>query len=238
MPPKPLKRFYTAAEAAAIADGFAIRLDGKPVKTPGGRRLTLPTHALAAAVAAEWEAQAGTIAPSTMPLTQLASTALDRVGPERPHITAELLNYAGTDLLCYRAETPADLVARQTAGWQPLLDWAALALDAPLLITTSLLAVEQPRPALAALERAVDRLDPWRLTAVQSATVAAGSLVLALALAAGRLDAAQTFELSQLDETYQIELWGEDWEAADRRAALKADIAAAERLLALTAKVD
>lgn len=230
---KSIKRFYTQARAAAAEDGHAIQLDGKPVKTPGGRHLVLPSLPLAEAVAAEWEEQSGQINPASMPLTQLASTALDRVGPERDHITAELLKYAGTDLLCYRAEIPADLAARQTERWQPLLDWAALALDAPLTVTHGLIAIAQPPQALAALEAAIARHDVWRLTAIQSAAAAMGSVVLALALGEGRIDAEQGFELSQLDETYQIELWGEDWEAADRRAQLKADIAAAARLLAL-----
>ncbi|MDO8607184.1 MAG: ATP12 family protein [Phaeospirillum sp.] len=230
---KSFKRFYAQAKAAASGADFAILLDDKPVKTPGGRPLTAPTLALAEAVVQEWTDQDELVIPATMPLTQLASTALDRVGPQRAHITAELMNYAGTDLLCYRAANPSDLVARQTREWQPMLDWAALTLDAPLVTTTTVLAIPQPPQALAALERALDRAEPWRLTAIQSAAAAMGSLVLALALTAGRITAAQAFELSQLDETHQIEQWGEDYEAADRRAALLADIAAAARLLEL-----
>ena len=230
---KTFKRFYAQAETVAATTGFAIQLDGKPVKTPAGRPLEVPSLALAEAIAEEWAAQDEMMIPATMPLTQLASTALDRVEPERPHITGELMAYAGTDLLCYRAEIPVDLAARQARDWQPLLDWATLALDAPLVVTTTVLAVTQPPLALAALERALDRTDPWRLTAIQSAAAALGSLVLALALAEGRLSATEAFDLSQLDETYQIEQWGEDYEAADRRAALAADIAAAARLLEL-----
>lgn len=230
---KTLKRFYKNSSAQEAEGGFAVLLDGKPIKTPGGRLLTLPAAALAEAMAEEWRVQGEQVLPSSMPLTQLASTALDRVGPERSHITAQLINYAGTDLLCYRAETPADLVARQTAAWQPVLDWAAQSLDAPLVTTTGLAAVEQPADALAALERLLDAMDVWRLTAAQSAAAAMGSLILALALAEGRLDAEAAYEASQLDETYQIEQWGEDWEAADRRAALKADIQAAGRFLSL-----
>jgi len=230
---KTFKRFYVQAQAVAAATGFAIQLDGKPVKTPAGRPLEVPSLALAEAIAEEWAAQDEMVIPATMPLTQLASTALDRVEPERAHITGELMAYAGTDLLCYRAEIPVDLAARQARDWQPLLDWATLALDAPLVVTTTVLAVTQPPLALAALERTLNRTDPWRLTAIQSAAAALGSLVLALALAEGRLSATEAFDLSQLDETYQIEQWGEDYEAADRRAALAADIAAAARLLEL-----
>lgn len=227
MSSKSISRFYKQVEAVEAEDGVAVHLDGKPVKTPGGRKLAVINRALAEAIAAEWQAQDKAIRPATMPLTQLASTALDRVGPDRAVIVEQLMKYAGTDLLCYRADRPADLVARQTTGWQPLLDWVAQALDAPMVVTTGLLAVEQPPSTLAALGRAMDRLDPWRLTAVQAAAAAMGSLVLALALAEGRIDADQAFALSQLDETYQMEQWGEDYEAADRRAALAADVAAA-----------
>ncbi len=210
-----------------------VRLDAKPIKTPAARPLILPSQALAEAIAGEWECQGEMVSPASMPLTQLASTALDRVGPNRAHVSAELMRYAGTDLLCYRAEHPSDLVARQVQCWQPLLDWAALALDALLMTTTTVLAVGQPPEALAALSRALDRQDVWRLTAIQSAAAAMGSLVLALAMAEGRLTDIQAFELSQLDETFQIEQWGEDYEAADRRTELAADIAAAARLLEL-----
>ena len=230
---KTFKRFYKQAEARQAETGFSIHLDGKPIKTPTGHPLATPSQTLAQAIAQEWDEQGEMVTPATMPLTQLASTAIDRVGPERAHITNELMNYAGTDLLCYRAETPGDLVARQTREWQPLLDWAALSLDAPLVTTTAMMAISQPPQALAALEHHLGRFDVWRLTAIQSATAALGSLVLALALAEGRLSAGEAFQVSQLDETYQIEQWGEDYEAADRRAELAADIAAAGRFLDL-----
>ena len=230
---KTFKRFYAQAAAVAAESGFAIQLDGKTIKTPGGRPLSAPSHALAEAIAREWADQGEMVTPATMPLTQLASTALDRVGPERAHITAELMNYAATDLLCYRAERPGDLVRRQTHDWQPLLDWASLTLDAPLVTTTAMAALTQPPQALAALERHLSGIEVWRLTAIQSVTAAAGSLVLALAMADGRISAADAFALSQLDETYQMEHWGEDYEAADRRTALAADIAAAGRFLEL-----
>ncbi|CCG41059.1 ATP12 family chaperone protein [Magnetospirillum molischianum] len=228
-----LRRFYEAASAAESEGGFAVHLDGRPVRTPGGRFLLVPARPLAEAVAAEWDAQVETILPSTMPLTQLSSTALDRVAPERETITGYLMAYAGTDLLCYRAEAPADLAMRQSREWQPLLDWAAETLAAPLASTVSVLAVSQPDHALAALATHLDAQDSWRLTAIQAAAAATGSLILALALAEERIDAEAAWSLSQLDETYQIEQWGEDAEATSRRAALKRDIAAAERLLSL-----
>jgi chaperone required for assembly of F1-ATPase len=228
-----IKRFYKEAAVVATEGGFAVRLDGKPVKTPAGKPLAVPTHALAEAVAGEWQAQGGEVRPETMPLTQLATTALDRVGPERAAILEQLGNYAGTDLLCYRADQPVDLAERQAAAWQPLLDWAARTFDAPLKVTTGVLAIDQSPQALAALARHVDGFDTWRLTALQAATAAMGSMVLGLALTEGRLPAAEAFALAQLDETYQVEKWGDDAEAADRRAALARDVDAAERLLSL-----
>lgn len=230
---KTIKRFYQSAAPAEAEGGFAIQLDGRPVKTPAAKTLVVPTRALAEAVAAEWEAQGETVVPSSMPLMQLAATALDRIGPERETILDQLMKYAGTDLLCYRADFPPDLVARQTAVWQPLLDWAASELGAAMVATCGVIAVDQPAPALDALRRRLDSYDTWMLTVVQAAAAAAGSLVLAVALAEGRLSGAETFAISQLDETYQIEQWGEDYEAADRRANLERDILAADRFRAL-----
>jgi chaperone required for assembly of F1-ATPase len=230
---KTIKRFYKHAAIAEIDGAHAVQLDGRTVKTPAGKLLAVPSRPLAEAMAVEWEAQGEEIKPKSMPMTQLASTALDRVGPERVAIREQLANFADTDLLCYRAEFPPDLVARQTSQWQPLLEWAAEELGSRLVVTSGVIAVEQPAEAVAALLARVDSYDVWRLTVAQAACAAAGSLVLALALVEGRLNGEQTYDLSQLDETYQIEKWGEDWEAADRRAALKRDILAAERLLTL-----
>jgi chaperone required for assembly of F1-ATPase len=143
------------------------------------------------------------------------------------------MRYGDTDLLCYRADGPDDLVARQNAAWQPLLDWAETALGARLAVTSGILAIDQPTTALAALRAALDRADIWRLTAIQAAAAASGSLILALALAEGRIDGPALFALAQIDETYQMELWGETEEAKPRRDALAADIDAAARLLTL-----
>lgn len=230
---KTLKRFYKQASAAEGADGFAVHLDGRPVKTPAGRRLAVPFRPLAEAMAEEWEAQVEEIKPHTMPMTQLASTALDRIGPERATILDQLARFADTDLLCYRADFPPDLVKRQTSQWQPLLDWAAELTGGRLAVTSGVVAVVQPAEAVAALTGRLASYDDWQLTAAQAACAASGSLVLALALVEGRLSGEQTYEISQLDETYQIEQWGEDAEAAARRAALRRDIVAAERLLLL-----
>lgn len=230
---KTLKRFYKQAAAAEVEGGFAVHLDGRPVKTPAARQLAVPFRALAEAMAAEWQEQGEEIKPKSMPMTQLASTTLDRVGPERAVIIEQLARFAETDLLCYRADFPPELVNRQTAQWQPLLEWVAELTGARLTVTSGIMAVTQPAEAVAALVARLDGYGDWHLCAAQAACAASGSLVLALAMVEGRLSGQQTYELSQLDETFQIERWGEDYEAADRRAALQRDILAAERLLAL-----
>jgi chaperone required for assembly of F1-ATPase len=163
------------------------------------------------------------------------ATALDRVGPMRAQAVDELVRYGGTDLLCYRAAEPPDLVERQTAMWQPLLDWAELRFAARLAVTAGLMPQPQPADTLDALRRAVEPVEALGLTGLLAATGAAGSLILALALREGRLSADEAWALSQLDETFQIERWGEDDEATRRRARLRADLLAAGRFLALAA---
>jgi chaperone required for assembly of F1-ATPase len=233
------KRFYKTAAASPAkggedGSGYRVCLDGRPIRTPGGRPLILPTEAMAEAVAAEWRAQGERIDVAAMAFTRLAATALDRVAEGRAGVIEMLLSYAGADALCYRAEEPLDLVLRQQQRWQPLLDWAAESLGARLAITRGILPVAQPEPAIAALRRVLDAMDNWEeLTALAVIAQACGSLVLALALAQGRIDAEEAFALSQLDESYQIERWGEDAEAARRRAVLQDDIRDAWRFMLL-----
>jgi chaperone required for assembly of F1-ATPase len=228
-----MKRVYTSVDTRQAGDGWGIALDGRPLRTPAKRELIVPNEALAAAIAAEWDAQESDIHPETMPLTRLAATAIDRTAEKRADIVAEIANYAATDLLCYRAERPPALAARQEAVWQPLLDWAAGRYDAGLAVTAGIVPTAQSPASLKAYAAAVAALDHFRLTALQAATAASGSLILALALHEKRLDAEAAFAASQLDETFQIEAWGEDAEAARRRRALAADIAAAARFLDL-----
>ena len=210
-----------------------MRLDGKPVRTPAGHPLVVPSRSLADAIAAEWNAQGDSIRPATMPMLQLANTAIDRVLPDSAAVAAELAGYGETDLICHWAPEPAELVARQRRQWQPLLDWAALELDAGLKPVTGVMAQAQPGAALDALRRAVVALDPFRLAALHILTTCTGSLVIGLAVLRGRLEPAAAWEASQLDEAYQVERWGEDREAAARRAGLRADLEAGARLLAL-----
>ena len=228
-----MKRLYKKAEPVHRESTYGIALDGRPAKTPGKRDLTVPTGALAAAIAEEWNAQEGEVRPATMPLTRLATTTLDRVATQRKTVVQQTANYAGTDLLCYRAGHPPALAARQQSMWQPLIDWAVLRYDAPLSVTNGVIPKSQATTSLRAFAAAVTELDDFALTALHLATTACGSLVLGLALLEGRIDAAQAFAASQLDESFQIEAWGEDPEQLERRRALAADVEAAARFISL-----
>ena len=228
-----MKRVYKSVDLRQVEDGWGIALDGKPLRTPAKRELRVPTEPLAAAIAAEWNAQDPDIHPETMPLTRLAATAIDRTAERRSDIATEVANYAGTDLVCYRADQPPALAARQEAVWQPLIDWAAGRYDAGLAVTAGIVPLTQSSASLRTYANVVAALDDFRLTALQAATAACGSLVIALALYEGRLGAEAAFAASQLDETFQIEAWGEDAEAAARRTRLAEDIVAAARFLDL-----
>lgn len=228
-----MKRFYRAVAVVPGAVGHEILLDGKPVRTPAKAPLAMPTAALAERIAAEWDVQQGEIEPETMPLTQLANTAIDRLPPRRGQVVAEIAGYAGTDLVCYRAAEPVELAARQAAAWQPLLDWLEARHGARLEIVEGLLPAAQPDASLAAVRAAVAAFDDYRLSALHLATGSAGSAVIALALAEGEIDAEAAFVAATVDELYQIERWGEDAEAADRRVRIQADLRAAADFIAL-----
>lgn len=232
-----MKRFWDTAAAAPHEDGgFTVLLDGRPMRLPGGGPLRLPSQTLAEAVAGEWQqaggAKGGEMSMEMVPLTRMAGTAIDRVAPDpQPSIDA-IAAYGETDLLCYRGDDRR-LAAIQDAEWQPLLDWAADRLGAPLLVTTGIIHIAQPPESLAALKRAVAALPPLELTALGLAVPLLGSLVLGLALFHGRVDAAEATRLALLDESWQQDLWGEDAEAMARRRAVGQDIALAERLMRL-----
>lgn len=228
-----MKRFYKTARADKAEGGYQIHLDGKPINTPAKARLLVPNLASAEAIAEEWNAQDQKVDPSTMPLTQLANTTIDRVAREREAVVAGVLAFAETDLLCYRAEQPAALAERQAMAWQPLLDWAALELDAPLNVTNAVLPVRQPPASLAAFAAVLDRYDDFRLAVVAHAAGLLGSIVLAIALAAGRITADQAFDAAHLDEAYQHENWGTDSEAAARLERRRLEALATERFLRL-----
>lgn len=225
-----MKRFYKDVSVAEEDGGFSILLDGKPVKSPMRNALAVPARALAEAIADEWRAQNENVDPKSMPLTALAMGAIDSAADARAD---QALAFAKSDLLCYRADNPAELAARQAAAWDALLDWAAERYGARLARATGIVFVEQSPEALAALERVVRTRSPFHLAAIYAAAAITGSLVLALALAEGRLDAGEAFRLATLDEAFQAEQWGEDAEAATRAELLAGELAAIERFLRL-----
>jgi len=230
-----VKRFYesVAVQGDPESTEFKVTLDGRSIRTPAKAVLRIPRQTFAEAIAGEWLKQGEEIDPRTMPLTTFACTAIDLVAVKRDQVVAELLAYGGHDLLCYRAEKPAELAARQHGIWQPLLDWAALTLDAPLQVTSGVVSLQQAPTAIRSLRRTVEGLDNLGLAALSGAVTAAGSLVIGLALRAGRIDAQAAFEAAQLDELYQAERWGEDREALRRREVIKAELSAAARAFAL-----
>jgi chaperone required for assembly of F1-ATPase len=227
-----VKRFYQRVEVAAADGAHRVLLDGRPLRTPAKRTLALPSAALAQALAREWQAQGEVVKPQEMPLMRLASTAQDRMPGLRQAAVEEAAGYARTDLLCYRAAHPIELVERQRHGWQPLLDWAADVHGARLAVTTTLAPAAQPEAAVARLRAAVDGLADWPLVGLHALTTALGSLVLALAVAAGRLDAEQALAASLLDELFEIERWGSDAETQRRHTALRRDVEAGALYLA------
>jgi chaperone required for assembly of F1-ATPase len=226
-----MKRFYQRVEVAAEGPAHRVLLDGRPLRTPAKQALALPSAALAEALVLEWQAQSEDIRPHEMPLTRLACTAQDRMPGLRRAAIEEATGYARTDLLCYRAAHPIDLVERQRHGWQPLLDWAAEVYGARLALTTTLTPAAQPDAAVARLRAAVEDLADWPLVGVHALTSALGSLVLGLAVAERRLDAGQALAASLLDELYEIERWGKDAETEQRHDALRRDVDAAARFL-------
>lgn len=209
------KRFWTEARTEPAPGGHAVLLDARPVRTPAKSPLIVPTRALGQAIADEWNAQEGKVDPTSMPLTRAANSAIDKVTPQREEVVGLIAAYGDDDLLCYRATGPEALVARQAAEWDPVLEWAARALGAPLRVTSGVMHVEQPGPSLAALSARVAALDPFGLTALHDLVGLSGSLVLGLAVIEGHLETDRAWELSRIDEEFQAERWGRDPVAAD-----------------------
>ncbi len=230
-----MKRFWRDVDVVDQDGGFTIALDDKAVRTPGKRHLVVPTRSLAEAIAREWAAQGDTVEPAEMPLTRLANSAVDGVAPRRDEVIADAAKYGATDLVCYRAAEPPELVERQRDGWQPLVVWIADRHGIGLEIASGVVPVTQSPETLDTFRALVSTLDDFRLTGFHAVTTACGSLVIALALAEGHVDAEAAWSLSQLDESYQIERWGEDDAAADRRARLRTEIEAAASFMSLAA---
>jgi chaperone required for assembly of F1-ATPase len=227
-----MKRFYKDVSIAPAEGGFAVLLDGKPVKTPARHALTLPTETLASAIAAEWREQGTEIVTTSMPLLRLANTVIDGIAANREQVIAAILRFGDNDLLCYRAHQPPDLVARQHAGWDPVLDWVSQRHGAQMRVSQGLDHVDHSPQTLAALRRPLEGLDAFTLGAMHVIASVTGSLVLALAVLDEALSGARAFELSRLDETYQAEKWGQDAEAAKRATALAHELDKAVELIA------
>lgn len=227
------KRFYQKASAGEVLTegGFPLLLDGKPVRTPARRILAAPTPALAQALAREWEAQENVIDPARMPLTRLASAMIDAVAEKPGAVAEDIVKYLGFDLLCYRADGPEGLIARQAQAWDPVLAWAHDTFGARLMLAPGVVPVKQPQAAVAALRGAIP-LDAWRLGAVSAITTLTGSALLALALAHRALDARAVWSAAHVDEDWQMEKWGHDEQALERRAYRQAEFEAAALVLA------
>lgn len=217
---KPLpKRFYTDVAIRPGEGGFAVELDGRPVKTPARRALAVPNSALAERMAGEWQAQAEFVDPLTMPVTRLVNTALDGIASGPQPVSDDIVRYSGIDLLCYRSVTPAELVRRQAECWDPILDWAAKQLGARFLTTEGVMHREQPKETIAAFQLALSRYaSPLQLAALHTLTTLTGSAILTLAFAEGFLSADDAWSLAHLDEDWSREQWGSDADADHRRS--------------------
>ncbi len=234
---KPLpKRFYKSVAVDAASGAHVIVLDGRRAHTPGKRPLMAPSLTLAERMADEWRAQKDVIDPGTMPLTTLTCTTLDAVAGREEVVAADIVRYAGSDLLCYRADTPAKLVARQAAAWDPVLQWARTALGAEFTVTTGLMHVTQPPAAQNAIAAAIKDHDAFPLAALHVLTTIMGSAVLAVAVGRKHLALHDAWAAAHVDEDWQIEQWGSDSEAEARRAKRLRDAEAAAFVLSALAR--
>lgn len=226
------KRFYKEAEAVETPEGFAVQLDGRPVRTPGRALLALPSAAAAALVAAEFAAQDKTIDPVTMPVLRIVNTAIDGVAPDMQAVLEDVMRFSASDLLCYRADAPEALVARQAEAWDPVLDWARSALGARFFLAEGVMHVEQPRELVAAVGLWLrQRQEPFRLSAIHVMTTLTGSALLALAVEAEALTPEEAWTAAHVDEDWNAEQWGEDAEAAARRVVRRKEFDAAVALV-------
>lgn len=225
------KRFWKEVTTVQDGAGWGVRLDGRAVKTPAKSALIVPTEAMAKAIAAEWDAQQGEVRPDSMPVTRSANSAIDKVTPQFDAIVEMLGEYGGSDLLCYRADAPEELVARQNAHWDPLLAWAEAELAAPLRMTVGVVPVAQDAESLAHMTGALWAYDPFQMVALHDLIAISGSLVIGLAIAKGRITPDEGWLASRVDEMWQAEVWGADEEADATEAVKKRDLAQAALFL-------
>lgn len=234
-----IRRFWDTASLTEGPDGYAVMLDARPMRIPGGTPLRIASRALADAIAAEWQAaggaKGGTLTYDAVPLTRLAGTAQDRIAPDPAPTARELARYAETDLLCYRAARPEALVVRQARAWQPWLDWLHERYGARLEPTEGVMFRAQAPEALARVQALMAAQTPAMLAGLGIAIPSLGSAVLGLALAEGALDAVTAHQTATLDELFEVEQWGEDADAERRRAQVAADVALADRFMRLAA---
>ncbi|WP_193139691.1 MULTISPECIES: ATP12 family chaperone protein [unclassified Meridianimarinicoccus] len=215
------KRFWKETSVEPAEGGYTVRLDGRGIRTPSKAPLIVPTEALARAMADEWDAQEEAIQPATMPMTRSSNSAVDKVAVQFTEVADLLAAYGESDLLCYRAEHPEELIQRQAAAWDPVLDWAAREFDAQLNVASGVMFVPQPESSIAALRRKTHALSHWQLTAFHDLVALTGSLVLGFASLDPRWNRKDIWAWSRLDEDWQAEQWGKD-EEAQEAAALKA----------------
>lgn len=228
-----MKRFYQDAAAVAVENGFGVALDDRNIRTPAKAALVVPTRSLADVIAEEWGAQEDEIDPATMPVMKFASTAIDRIHPQRARVADDLAAYAQTDLICYRADQPVDLVQLQEASWQPLLAWCNKHYGSSLRATQGVIPIEQDDETLTALSVVVHGFDDFALSALHGLTTTSGSLVIGLAVLAGRMSAGEAADASQVDDAYQSEKWGYDKDAADALLGRRREMESATAFYAL-----
>lgn len=228
-----LKRFYQDVTIEEGPEGYAILLDARPVKTPARKDLVIPNKALAKQVEAEWEAQTGKVNPASMPMTKRVNTALDRVQDREQEVVEEIVSFAGSDLLCYRADHPEALVAKQKEHWDPVLGWVRETCNAQFEVQTGIVPVSQPEKSLERIVKAIGVFDHFVLTPIHTVTTLTGSALLALALVERHLDPEAVWSAAHVDEDWQISQWGEDAEAKARRAMRRAEFDADVRFLEL-----
>ena len=226
------KRFYKTAGVAPDGDVFVVTLDGKPIRTPARRPLAASSRELAEAIAQEWQAQTDVIDPAHMPLTRLANSIIDGVADKPQEVRDEVVKYLGSDLLFYRADGPEGLTERQMKEWDPVVRWAADTLGARFIMVEGVVFAAQPEEAIAAAAEAIPA-DAWRLGALHSVMTLTGSPLLALALAAGAISPQDAWKAAHVDEDWQMEQWGRDTMAMERRAHREAEMEAAAKVLRL-----
>lgn len=223
-------RFYEQVGVAETHGGFAIVLDGKPVRTPARQAFALPSRALADAIAAEWQAQQGRIDPASMPITRLANVVIDGIAPNPQPVAAEIARFVASDLVLYRSPGPERLAAKEAEHWDPVLAWARNALAAPFVLVEGVTFVAQPLEALQATEKAIPQ-DPWQLGAVHSATTLMGSALIALAMSVGHVNPEAAWAAAHVDEDWNTDFWGRDELAVARREARWQELLAAATVL-------